>query len=131
MAHQPVRAPPNGSLGSTLQIQGIAALAVPVLGFTAFKPVAVAVGLYFLCYNPVSVVLAALMMAHASRETPATDFSLQFSLNQFFALSMVSVAILFVGPIGYLGVLAVGGIAALMAGALAFGYRGAGEQSSG
>jgi len=83
----------------------------------------VLVAVYYGCYNPASVVLATLMMDEASRSSPATDYALQFSVNQFFAFGMVSLGAVIAQRLGYQGVLWVAAFAAGLAIALSFRFR--------
>ncbi|MFD2235073.1 MFS transporter [Phaeospirillum tilakii] len=110
-------------LAALLQIPGIGAIALPVFGMTDDVTVTVAVGLYFLFYNPAATVLATLMMDHASPERPATDYTVQYSLNMLFAMAAMSVAATLAGQIGYGGVLGSAVVAALLAAMLSLRYR--------
>lgn len=104
-------------VAAAFQLPGIMAVAILVYGMSDNWPAALAVGLYFICYNPAATVLATLMMDHVAPENaPGTEYSMQYSLNSFFAMGMISVGTAFVGSIGYDGVL----ILALIMGLIAF-----------
>ncbi|OLU33907.1 MFS transporter [Pseudomonas sp. PA27(2017)] len=109
-------------LAAWLQIPGVAILALPVLGYVDIASVTLAVGLYFFCYNPAATVLATLMMDRASAHSPATDYSLQFSVNQVFGMGMIGVGTALAGSLGYLAVLALAAIASALATLLASFY---------
>lgn len=109
-------------VAAILQIPGVLVLALPVLGYTGSFSVALAVGLYFLLYNPAAAVLATLMMDHTSAESPATDYTLQYSLNQFFAMGMITVGAALAGTLGYLSVVGLAALAALAAVGLTLFY---------
>lgn len=106
-----------------LQILGIAALALPVFGLTGTFSVTTAVLLYFLLYNPAATVLSTLMMDHASPDRPATDYTVQYSLNMLFAMATMSGAAALAGQIGYSGVLGLAVLAGLLAALLSLRYR--------
>ncbi|CCG41193.1 MFS transporter [Magnetospirillum molischianum] len=106
-----------------LQILGIAALALPVFGLTGTVSVTTAVLLYFLLYNPAATVLSTLMMDHASPDRPATDYTVQYSLNMLFAMATMSGAAALAGQIGYGGVLGLAVLAGLLAALLSLRYR--------
>jgi MFS family permease len=95
-----------------LQIPGILALLVPALGHTGELAVAVAVGLYFLSFNPVVAVIGTLMMDHASPETPATDYAAQYSLYMLCSMLAASAGTALAGRFGYGPVLAMAATAA-------------------
>ncbi|MBL3553745.1 MFS transporter [Rhodovulum sulfidophilum] len=104
-------------MGVGLQIAGVAALLLPAWGLTqaaAFGAIA-----YFLCYNPVSVVMATMMMDRAAPQSAATDFTLQFTSGQFAAIAAMSAGAAMAAQIGYGGVLGValgaGSVALLLA----------------
>lgn len=110
-------------LAAMIQVLGIGAIALPLLASASESTPVVAVGLYFFCYNPAAVVLATLMMDHVSADSPATDYSVQFSLNQFFALGMIAAGAALLVPLGYAGVLVLAALLALLAVGLAVSYR--------
>lgn len=103
-------------LGVGLQIIGIAVLLLPAWGMT--QVAAVGAIAYFLCYNPVSVVIATMMMDRAAPQSAATDFTLQFTSGQFAAIAAMSTGAPIAAQIGYGGVLgvalAVGSVALLL-----------------
>ncbi len=84
--------------------------------------------LFFLGYNPAATVLATLMMDRAARESPATDYTLQFSITQIAAMGTMTTAANLAAVIGYgaVVVLAVG--ASLAAAAVSLGYRAPGPE---
>lgn len=108
---------------AVLQVAGVLALAIPAAGYTSELAGCAAVILFFCCYNPASTVLAILMMDHASPESPATDYTLQSSLNQLVAIVMMSAGAALVPAAGYGGAVATGAIAALLAALLTLRHR--------
>lgn len=106
-----------------LQIPAIAILTLPILGITGDGTVTIAVVLYFLLYNPAATVLATLMMDHASPDRPATDYTVQYSLNMMFAMGAMSAAAALADRMGYGGVLAVAVATAVLAVLLSLRYR--------
>lgn len=114
-----------------LQIGSALVVMVPVLGHAGQFFTGIAVILFFVCYNPAYAVLATLMMDHASENSPATDYTLQYTLSQFVAIAMMMASATIAAQIGYLGVLMLGAASALAATLLSLRYRGpgiAGEQ---
>ena len=117
-------------IGAALvQIPGIAVIALPVFGYTSDMVATLSIGLFFLLYNPAATVLATVMMDHASFESPATDYTFQYSLNMFVAMGMMSAGagrratILF----GYAGVLALAVLTAVIAALLSLRYQPTGR----
>ncbi|ODP31675.1 MFS transporter [Pandoraea sp. ISTKB] len=110
-------------LAAIVQVVGVAAVAVPLLAQPTGFVLTAMVGVYFFCYNPAAVVLATVMMDRTSSGSPATDYTLQFSVNQCFALGMVSIGAALAAPLGYPGVTALAMAAAWLAVALAVAYR--------
>ncbi|MFT4171700.1 MAG: MFS transporter [Rhodocyclaceae bacterium] len=102
-------------LAALLQVVAVAAIALPVLGHTGELSVACAVCVYFFCSNPSMAVLGTLIMDHASRETPATDFTLQYSMQQFCGMAMGASAVFLAGRFGYVMPLSVAATAAFLA----------------
>lgn len=93
-------------MAAIFQIPGIIVIAVLVYGLSDPWSATLAVGVYFICYNPAATVLATLMMDHVAPESaPGTEYTMQYSLNSFFAIGMVSVGTALLGSIGYEGVL--------------------------
>lgn len=115
---------------AVVQVPGIFVVALPVFGYTGNLEVMLAIGFYFLLYNPAATVLATVMMDQSSIESPATDYSIQFSLYIFFAMGMMTISSTLAGMIGYLGVLAVAAVASAAAVALSLGYRHHPEKQS-
>jgi len=108
---------------AVLQVPGILALALPLVGATGMAPVTLAVGLFFFCYNPVLAVLTTLMMHRSDPASPATDYALQYSLYMLFSIVAVTLGTAAAGQIGYMGVLAVAAFCALAMAPLAMGRR--------
>ncbi len=96
-----------------LQVPGILALALPLTGATDLLPVTAAVGLYFFCYSPAATVITTLMMAACDRRSPATDYSLQYSLYMLFGIVAAALGTALAGVLGYLGVLGIAAACAL------------------
>jgi len=106
-----------------LQIPGIAVLILPVQGATGELAVALAVGLFFLLYNPVVAVITTLMMDHASPKSPATDYASQYSLYMLFSILAVSAGTALAGQVGYLPVLGAAAASALAMALLSLSWR--------
>lgn len=106
-----------------LQIPGVAVIAAPVLGWNGDLAVSLAAGLFFLLYNPAATVLATLMMDHVSPETPATDYTMQYSVNMLFAMAAMSASAWLAASLGYLGLLGIAVLAAVAAALLSRHYR--------
>lgn len=111
-------------IGAALgQIAGLFFLLAPAGGVTSTLAVTVAVVAFYLAYSPVSTVLSTLMMDHAEPASPATDFTLQYSL--FFTGGLVAAGLgtTLAGSIGYVGVTAVAIATATVALGLSLGFR--------
>jgi len=106
-----------------LQIPGIAILILPVQGATGELAVTLAVGLFFLLYNPVVAVVTTLMMDHASHASPATDYAAQYSLYMLFSILAVSAGTALAGQVGYLPILAAATASALAMALLSLRWR--------
>lgn len=91
-------------LAALSQIIAVAAIALPVQGYTSNGAVTLAVCVYFFCYNPAMTVISTLMMDQVSPETPATDYTLQFSLYQIAGMSMSACCVYLAGRMGYTAV---------------------------
>lgn len=114
----------NAMIGAAaLQCVGILAIWPLAAGQHGVLAATVAVVVYYLCYNPAAVVLALLMMDEASAASPATDYALQFSVNQFFAFGMISAGALIAQRTGYAGMMWIAAGAGLVALVLSFWYR--------
>lgn len=114
----------NAMIGAAaLQCVGIFAIWPLAAGQHGMSAATVAVVVYYLCYNPAAVVLALLMMDEASVASPATDYALQFSVNQFFAFGMISVGAMIAQRTGYAGMMWIAAGAGLVALVLSFWYR--------
>lgn len=92
-------------VAAVLQLLGVAGLALPALGLGPPAATGAAVVLFFLLYPPANTVLATLMMDHASPQSPATDYTVQTSLNHFFSMALTSGGVKLAGRIGYDGVI--------------------------
>ncbi len=89
-------------LGAALaQSVGLLALLPAALGQTSPVLVTGAIVVFFAVYSPVTAIMATLMMDHASPRSPATDYTLQYSL--YFAGGIVAamVSALLAGTFGY------------------------------
>ncbi|WP_320042651.1 MFS transporter [uncultured Desulfobacter sp.] len=62
------------------QLAGLGALLAPMGAWVHETGTCIAYGLFFISLSPVTVILSTLMMDYASRESPATDYALQFGL---------------------------------------------------
>ncbi|WAC26637.1 MFS transporter [Ancylobacter sp. SL191] len=106
-----------------VQLAGILAVFLPVQDGTGALVGSIGVVLFFIGYNPAATVLATLMMDHAAPASPATDYTLQYSVNQFAAMATMSAAAALAASLGYAGVLALAAVTATAATWLALGYR--------
>ena len=102
-------------IAALMQVAAVTAISLPVLGHTSEAAVALAVGVYFFCYNPSMTVLSTLIMDHASPETPSTDYTLQFSMYQFFSMAMGAGGVYLAGRFGYAFTLSIAVAAAFFA----------------
>lgn len=108
-------------------VQIIAVLAVLlVTGNAGAGAAALGALLFFACYNPAAVVMATMMMDEAAYDSPATDYTLQFSVNQFAAIGTMSLAAALAGSVGYSGVIIIATVASIAAAVLSPGYRASG-----
>jgi len=82
-----------------------------------------AVCLYFLCYTPLHVVLATLMMDRVHPASAGTDYSLQFSVFMLSSMGSATLAPLLTDALGMRDTLLVGAIAALASVVLAWRPR--------
>ncbi|RNF68998.1 MFS transporter [Marinomonas rhizomae] len=89
------------------QLPGVIAIGFLVNGVSDSVSVTIAVGVYFICYNPAATVLATFMMDRVAQESgsPGSEYTMQYSINLFFSMGVISVGTAFVGMIGYVGVL--------------------------
>ena len=108
---------------AVVQLVGVMAVFLPVVDGAAGYAAGLGVVLFFLGYNPAATVLATLMMDRASPASPATDYTLQYSVNQFAAMATMSAAAALAAPLGYCGVLALATLSALAAALIALGHR--------
>lgn len=102
-------------IAALLQLLGIAALALPAMAWGSGVLTGAAVVAYFLLYNPAATVLATLMMDQSSQATPATDYTLQYSLSQCFVMVLTSAGAMLAGRAGYGAVIATAATLALLA----------------
>jgi len=114
----------NAMIGAAvLQCVGILAIWPLAAGQHGLWVATTAVVVYYLFHNPAAVVLALLMMDKASTTSPATDYALQFSVNQFFAIGMISMGAWIAQRTGYAGMMWIAAGAGLVALVLSFWYR--------
>ncbi|MDW6002265.1 MFS transporter [Vibrio mangrovi] len=106
-----------------IQLIGILAIVLPVFGYTDSVSVTLAIGLYFICYNPAATILATLMMDQISGQAPGSEYTLQYSLKMFFSMGMISVGTAMLGPYGYQGVLLLSFAVGVFACGLSWLYR--------
>lgn len=84
-----------------MQLLSIAAVLYMAMGNVSTSTVVAAVMAHFLGYVPSVTMLSTLMMDHASKESPATDYTVQFSIYQFFAMGMGGTGMVMAGRLGY------------------------------
>ena len=111
--------------GALIQAAGVLAVLLVVCDGGAILAGLGAV-LFFLGYNPASTVLATLMMDRAAQDSPATDYTLQFSITQIAGMGTMTAAASVAGMTGYGGVVGLAVAASLAAAAVALGYRAPG-----
>ncbi len=113
----------NALVGAgAIQIVGVVSVMALVLGFGGDVGAGLATALFFVCYNPLATVMATLMMDRASPDSPATDYTLQFSINQFVAIGTMTFSAMLAASFGYLGALWFAAAAALIAMLVAMRY---------
>ncbi|MFV0600617.1 MAG: MFS transporter [Brachymonas sp.] len=106
-------------------VQIVAVLGVGIVAWGLHTDAAIwwMVSLYFLAYPPATTVLATLIMDHASKEFPATDYSMQYGLCFLFSLVASSSGLMLAQRLGYTGAVVVALVLCLLALALALIYR--------
>ncbi|OOV85994.1 MFS transporter [Oceanospirillum linum] len=87
------------------QCAALLALLLPVLGYTDLLSVGLAIGLFYFAFTAVTTVLMTLMMDHASKATPSTDYAMQFGINALLSYLMAAASMLLAGWLGYGGVI--------------------------
>lgn len=120
------RIPRSRALVTTafMQIAGVLAVTTLALGWASGLGASVAVIGYFLFYSPLAATMSTLMMDRAAAESAATDFTLQFSVQQFAAIAAMTVGSVLAASMGYLGVLAVATAFGILGLVLTLGFRG-------
>lgn len=86
-----------------MQFLSVVAVLFVVQGHVSTMAVVFAVVIHFLGYVPSVTMLSTLMMDRASRESPATDYTVQFSVYQFFAMGTGGLGMVMAGRLGYVG----------------------------
>lgn len=100
-----------------VSIIGIPALILPLKGFTEDIIVFISVGIFYMVYSFITVIMTTIMMDLASAENPATEYTLQFSFFSvvgFFAIIFANIMAEFSGYIPVLILGASCGALALM-----------------
>lgn len=110
-------------MAAAFNLLGSAALLAPWTGWESDGALTLAVCLYFLCYTPLHVVLATLMMDRVHPASAGTDYSLQFSVFMLSSMGSATLAPLLTDALGMRDTLLVGAIAALASVALAWRPR--------
>lgn len=72
-----------------------------VIGYISTQAVVITVFLYFFGYVPFVTLLSTFMMDRVSRESPATDYTVQYSVYQFFSAGTTGLGMMLAGKIGY------------------------------
>ncbi|ASI68617.1 hypothetical protein BA022_08655 [Diaphorobacter nitroreducens] len=112
---------------AAFNLLGSAALLVPWAGWGgdggSDGALTLVVCLYFLCYTPLHVVLATLMMDRVHSASAGTDYSLQFSVFMLSSMGSATLAPLLTDALGMRDTLLVGAIAALASVGLAWRPR--------
>lgn len=102
-------------IAAILQLIAVLSIAIPVMGHHSVTAVAVATGIYFFCYNPALTVLGTLMMDRASVHSPATDYTLQYSVMTSFGMVLGSIGMVLAQYLGYAATLALATFTTLLA----------------
>lgn len=105
------------------QVVGNLALLLPASGLNGDITIGIAFGLYFLCYSPLSTVVATLMMDYSAADSAGTDYSLQSSLFMLVSMGAATLGSMLTEWQGYAGILIPAAIAALLAVLIALRYR--------
>ena len=86
-------------------MQAVSVLGVLLVasGFTSTAMVTLAVLAHFLGYVPSVTLLCTLMMDNASQTSPATDYTVQYSVYQFIAMGIGGASMALAGSLGYAG----------------------------
>lgn len=109
--------------GVVVQIGAALSILPLVLGLGGDGIAIISVISYFLLYNPAAAVMSTLMMDRAAVESPATDFTLQFSIYQFAAIAAMALGAYLAGALGYAGLGFAATAAAVLAAFLAWIFR--------
>ncbi len=114
-------------MAAAINLFGSAALLAPWAGWGGVggsdAALTLAVCLYFLCYTPLHVVLATLMMDRVHPASAGTDYSLQFSVFMLSSMGSATLAPLLTDALGMRDTLLVGAVAALASVVLAWRPR--------
>ncbi|WP_022656506.1 MFS transporter [uncultured Desulfovibrio sp.] len=102
-----------------MQVVSVVAILFIVQGHVSIMAVSTAVVIHFLGNVPSITMLSTLMMDRASRESPATDYTVQFSVYQFFAMGSGGIGMSMAGRIGYASTICVAIGLAIFAGIVA------------
>ncbi|RRD72133.1 MFS transporter [Desulfovibrio sp. OH1186_COT-070] len=109
-----------------MQVLSICAVLTITSAHTS-KPVVIAATLvHFWGYVPSVTMLTTLMMDNTSAASPSTDYTVQFSLYQFFSMGLAGLGMGMAGRVGYNSMLYVAIALALLAGVIAKFYLAAG-----
>ena len=109
-----------------MQVLSICAVLTITSAHTS-KPVVIAATMvHFWGYVPSVTMLTTLMMDNTSAASPSTDYTVQFSLYQFFSMGLAGLGMGMAGRVGYNSMLYVAIALALLAGVIAKFYLAAG-----
>ena len=105
-----------------MQLLSVLAVIFVIRGNVSTPMVVMVVLVHFLGYVPSVTMLSTLMMDRVSKESPATDYTVQYSVYQFFAMGVGGLGMALAGRVGYAGAIyvAVGGT--VFAGVVAWHY---------
>ena len=103
-------------------VAAVSAVMAMVHGLGGDFGLGLATALFFIAYNPAATVMATLMMDRATPASPATDYTLQFSLYQFAAIGTMSLSAVLSARIGIEGALWVAAVATVGVLLIATGY---------
>jgi hypothetical protein len=105
------------------QVIGLLALTLPLIGPPDDLRIHCAVGAYFLIHGALSALMSTMMMDHASLKSPATDFTLQFSIYSLVVFIAAAGSTALASHLGYLAVVMLACMFACLALVLSLYFR--------
>ena len=105
------------------QVIGLLALTLPLIGPPDEWRIHCSVGAYFLVHVALSTLMSTMMMDRVSLKSPATDFTLQFSIYSLMMFIAAAGSTALAGHLGYLAVVMVACVFACLALVLALYFK--------